>query len=91
MNRHSFILVGILLLAVVFLQDTMSLDLAQTLDMGAPDEADYISFLQEFPKYAERQWHGNYRGDPEIGYFGSGSANIPGRLVLAIDTENPVR
>lgn len=38
-----------------------------------PNNSDYISFLQKFPSYAKLLWKGNYRGNPEIGYFGSGA------------------
>ena len=38
-----------------------------------PNKSDYISFLQKFPRYAKLHWTGNYRGDPQIGYFGSGA------------------
>lgn len=46
-------------------------DLQQGADF--PSQADYISFLQKFPIYGEEQWHGNYRGNPQLGYFGNGS------------------
>ena len=38
-----------------------------------PTEADYISFLQKFPLYAEQQWHSGYKGNPQLGYFGTGA------------------
>ena len=38
-----------------------------------PNKSDYISFLQNFPSYAKLHWKSNYRGDPTIGYFGSGA------------------
>ena len=28
--------------------------------------------MSHFPKYAERVWHGSYRGDERLGYFGQG-------------------
>jgi len=37
-----------------------------------PALSDYIAFLSHFPKYAERVWHGSYRGDERLGYFGQG-------------------
>jgi len=37
-----------------------------------PNELDYVSFLQRFPKYAKTLWHDTYRGDPQMGYFGTG-------------------
>ncbi len=40
---------------------------------GFPDSSDYISLLQEFPRYAEKLWHSNYRGDSQLGYFGTGA------------------
>ena len=38
-----------------------------------PNNTDYISFLQRFPSYAKLLWHGSYRGDLQLGYFGSGT------------------
>ena len=37
-----------------------------------PNNSEFISFLQKFPSYAKSLWKGNYRGDSQIGYFGSG-------------------
>ncbi len=37
-----------------------------------PTSSDYVSFLQRFPSYAKLIWKGNYRGDPQLGYFGTG-------------------
>ena len=38
-----------------------------------PNNTDYISFLQRFPSYAKLLWNGNYRGDSQMGYFGTGA------------------
>ncbi|MDE0301350.1 MAG: SUMF1/EgtB/PvdO family nonheme iron enzyme [Candidatus Poribacteria bacterium] len=38
-----------------------------------PNDTDYISFLQRFPSYAKSLWRSNYRGDPNLGYFGTGA------------------
>ena len=38
-----------------------------------PTSSDYISFLQRFPSYAKLLWKGNYRGDSQLGYFGTGA------------------
>ena len=73
MEKRSLFLVCVtLLLSMGLLQNTMSLDIHDAVNMGAPDEADYMLFLQKFPRYAERQWHSDYKGNPQIGYFGSG-------------------
>ncbi|MEM7232676.1 MAG: hypothetical protein AAF517_10900 [Planctomycetota bacterium] len=44
-----------------------------------PQVSDYMAVLQHFPRYAERGWHGNFRGDPDCGYFadsGSGENGL---------------
>jgi|GEM_PF-762240 len=35
-----------------------------------PTEADLMRILERFPMYGERGWHGNYKSDPGLGYFG---------------------
>ena len=73
MKKRLLVLVCVtLLLSIGLLQSAMSLDIHDAVNMDAPDEADYMLFLQKFPRYAERQWHSNYKGNPQVGYFGSG-------------------
>lgn len=35
-----------------------------------PDLADYMRVLERFPLFAERGWHPNYKGLPDVGHFG---------------------
>jgi len=37
-----------------------------------PSHSDYMRFLEKFPAFAEKEWHSNFRGVEDIGYFGSG-------------------
>jgi len=46
--------------------------LAPLLEGNFPALSDYIAFLSHFPKYAEQVWHGSYKGDERLGYFGQG-------------------
>ena len=75
-SKTSLTLVFVTLLSIMgFAQNTVSLDAVGNnaeYVAGFPGEADYISFLQKFPIYAERRWHDGYKDNPQIGYFGSG-------------------
>ena len=48
-----------------------------------PNRADYIAFLQQFPTYAESEWHSGYEGDSRLGYFSNGVHDHNQMRVLA--------
>ena len=48
-----------------------------------PNQADYIAFLEQFPTYAESEWHSGYLGDSQLGYFSNGVHDHNQMRVLA--------
>lgn len=43
-----------------------------------PQEKDYLDLIADFPKYAERGWHGQFSGNAELGYFADGGSGENG-------------